>query len=351
MRQVTMRSMALLLAIANPFSARAAVITVVITGTTGEIQIGEGPAFGHKSYQVVPAGDAFTLTYKFNDEKGQQKISATGGGLITQSEIENNAVSSPGAQAVLQIGDSTWEFGASTESRVALKTSAGDKGEQITYRTRSGGNRVSAKIIPAKGGYWPKDGDWRATFTSTSLDGSTASFSADNDRVSAKGSLVPETIAVSGVDMDGQWLRSVTATGSVAHGERTWQLAHPSPQGGYIVEQVSRTIVGSRPDGGAVTPSFVRYWQAWKIPAGSDAPHGGSPEEASDSFLMPEPAGNTGEETIVATARFYEGLTLPPAFAAGNSRHAGGRFSSTIDPALDTGCATLPVENTITLHF
>jgi hypothetical protein len=351
MGRATVRSITLLLAIAFPWATRAATITVVISGTTGEIQIGEGPAFGHKSYQVVSPGDAFTLTYKFNDEKGKQTISATGGGLITQSQIENNSESSPGTQAVLQIGDSTWEFGTSTESKIDLKTSAGDKGEQISYRTRSGGNRISAKIIPAKGGYWPKDGDWRATFTSTSLDGSTASFSADNDRVSAKGSLVPATIAVSGVDMDGQWLRSVAATGSVAHGERTWQLAHASPRGGYIVEQVSRTIVGSKPDGGAVTPSFVRYWQAWKIPAGSDAPQGGSPVEASDSFLMPEPAGSTGEDTVVATARFYEGLTLPPAFAAGNSPHAGGRLSSTIDPTLDTGCATLPVENSITLHF
>ncbi len=144
-----------------------------------------------------------------------------------------------------------WEFGSSTRSQVVLKTSATGKSEQFVFTTQAGSNRISAQIVPGKGGYWPKNGDWRASFTSGPLDGSTASFSADNDRVSAQGSLIPATITVTGVDIDGQWLRYATTAG----GERKWQLAHASPRGGYIVEQVTRTIFGTRADGSPITPS------------------------------------------------------------------------------------------------
>jgi hypothetical protein len=68
-----------------------------------------------------------------------------------------------------------------------------------------------------------------------------------------------------------------------------------------------------------------------------------------DSF--PPPAGSTGEDTVSAVARFYEGLILPPAFAVGNSPYAGERPSSTTDPKLSTSSATLPVTASATLHF
>src|SRR3984885_1604646 len=233
-----MKAAAILLLAALPATARPATIVVTITGTTGEIKIGEGPIFGHSSYQKIPPGDPFVLTYTFDDEKGKQSISGISGDTITQSQIENTALSSPGTNAVLQIGSAVWEFGASTRSQVTLKTSTTDKSEQFVFTTQAGGNRVSAQIVPAKGGYWPKNGDWRASFTSGPLDGSTAFFAADNDRVSASGSLTPSTITVTGVDIDGQWLRNTTTAG----GERKWQLAHASPRGGYVVEQVTRTI-------------------------------------------------------------------------------------------------------------
>ena len=35
-------------------AAKAATITVTITGTTGEIQVGEGPIFEHRSYTLIP---------------------------------------------------------------------------------------------------------------------------------------------------------------------------------------------------------------------------------------------------------------------------------------------------------
>ncbi len=323
-------------------AAGAATVKVTITGTTGEIQVGEGPIFGHKSYTLIPGGDPFVLTYTFDEERGKQNISEVSDGLITQSEIENSALSSPGISATLQIGSALWEFGSPTLSQVILKTSATSRSEQFVFATQAGSNRVSAQIVPGKGGYWPKNGDWRASFTSGPLDGSTASFSADNDRVSAHGSLIPSTIAVTGVDIDGQWLRSITA----ADQGKKWQLAHASPRGGYIVEEVARTIMGTRADGSPITPSSIKYWQAWRVPASSDAP--GDP---TDSFADTALAGCTGDESISAVARFYEGLTLPPAFGIGNSPYASGRLSSTTDPNLSTNDATLPVVTSTKTHF
>jgi hypothetical protein len=323
-------------------TAGAATITVTITGTTGEIRVGEGPIFGHRSYTLIPPGDPFALTYIFDEEKGKQSIPEVSDGLITQSGIENTALSSPGTSATLQIGSAVWEFGASARSQVLLKTSASSKSEQFVFIARAGGNRISAQIVPGKGGYWPKNGDWRANFTSGPLDGSTASFAADNDRVSASGSLTPSTVTVTGVDIDGQWLRNTTMTG----GERKWQLGHASPGGGYIVEQVTRTIMGTKADGSPITPSTVKYWQAWQVPVGADAP-----SDAIDSFPDTALAGGTGEETLSAVARYYEGLILPPAFGAGNSPYAGGRLSSVTDPDLPTNSATLPVATNTTQQF
>jgi hypothetical protein len=333
----------LILVAALPMSALASTITVTITGTTGGIEIGEGPVFGHSSYQHVPPGQPFALTYTFDDEKGKQTIADVAGDLITQSQTEGSDVSSPGASAVLRIGSSMWEFGASVRSQVTLKTAANSKSEQFIYATRSGANRVSCEIMPSKDGYWPRNGDWRASFISTSIDGSTASFSADNDRVSAKGKLVPSAIFVSGVDLDGQWLRSTAADAS---GERKWDLAHASPAGGYIVEQVSRMILGKNPDGSAITPSSVKYWQAWQVPAGAKAP-----ANTVDDFPSPGPAGSTGEDNVTAVARFYEGLVLPPSFAKGKSPYAHGRLSTASDPNLPTVSATLPVATNASLHF
>jgi hypothetical protein len=312
-------------------TAGAATVTVTITGTAGEIHVGEGPIFGHRSYQVIPSGEPFVLTYIFDEDKGKQTISGTYKGLITGSEIENTAMSSPGASANLQIGSDVWEFPSSTRSQVVLKTAEDGKSAEFTF-VSPGGNRVSAKIVPAKGGFWPKNGDWRSSFTTGPLDGSTASFAEDNDRVSAHGVLIPASITVSGVDIDGQWLSAATEAG------KQWQLGHPSPKGGYVVQEVTRTILGEKPDGSAITPSSVTYWQAWQV-----APGQASTGDATPIFPDTSLAGGKGDESIIAVARFYEGLTLPPLFAPGKSPYAGDRLSSTTDPKLSSQNATLPV--------
>jgi hypothetical protein len=330
--------MALFLLAALTRAAGAATVTVTITGTTGEIQVGEGPIFGHKSYQLIPAGDPFVLTYVFDEDKGKQSTSEVKDNLIAQSEIEGVSSSSPGVSATLQIGSAVWEFGPATHAQVMLKTSSSSRSEQLVY-SQSGGNRVSAQIVPGKGSYWPKNGDWRAGFTSSSLEGSNASFSADNGSVSAQGKLNPSTIAVTGVDIDGQWLQYTSSTGG-----RKWKLAHASPRGGVIVAEVTRTIMGTRPDGSPITPSVVRYWQAWQVPAGADAPN-----DAMDTIADTVLSGCKGEENVSMVARFYDGLTLPPSFAQGNSPYA--RLSSTSDPELSTGGATLPVTTSTKLEL
>ena len=116
-----------------PAMAGAATITVTITGTTGEIRVGEGPIFGHRSYTLIPPGDPFALTYTFDEEKGKQSIPEVSDGLITQSGIEGTAPSSPGTSATLQVGSAVWEFGSSARSQIILKTSASSKSEQFVY--------------------------------------------------------------------------------------------------------------------------------------------------------------------------------------------------------------------------
>src|ERR1700735_3415039 len=132
-----MKAAAILLLAALPATARPATIVGTITGTTGEVKIGEGPIFGHSSYQKIAPGDPFVLSYTFDDEKGTQAISGIVGDTITQSGIENTSLSSPGINAVLQIGSAVWEFGASTRSQVTLKTSAGSKSEQFVFTTQA----------------------------------------------------------------------------------------------------------------------------------------------------------------------------------------------------------------------
>ena len=142
------------------------------------------------------------------------------------------------------------------------------------FTTQAGSNRVSAQIVPAKGGYWPK----KATGARVSPPRRSRQhglFSADNDRVSASGSLIPSAITVTGVDLDGQWLNDVMTAAEgpgVPKLERKWQLAHASPKGGYIVEEVTRTILGTKPDGSPIAPSSIKYWQAWQVSSGSNVP-------------------------------------------------------------------------------
>ena len=334
---------AFMLCVALATSALGATITVTITGVTGEVRVGEGPVFGHSSYQKIPLGTPFVLTYSFDDERGSESISSVSGDLITASRIENKEASSPGRNAVLQIGGSLWEFGPAAHAAVTMNTGATGRSAHFVFNTQAGGNRVSAEIVPAKGGYWPKNGDWRASFVATSLDGSTASFSADNDRVSAKGQLTPESVKLTAWISTGSGCRLCLRMGA-RPGPGSW---HTRPlAGGYIIEEVTRDLLGTMHEGSAITPVAVTYWQAWRVAPGARAP-----ENAVDSFPVPTQAQGAGVDKVTTVARFYEGATLPSSFAAGKSPYAGQRLSSLTLPALATDRASLPVVQSVTLSF
>lgn len=337
------------MATAFSMTATASTITVEITGATKGVRVDEGPIFGYSSYKSIPDGTEFTLLYTFDDTKGTESLSALDKGIITRSEIDATASSSPGTNAVLHIGNALWEFGESTKSQVKLDTSTDIRGEEFVFLTPARGNHVSFHIVPGKGSYWPKNGDWRASFSTSLLTGSTGSFSADNDRVSAKGNLIPSTITVTGVNLVGQSLSYKTISGAAdsTAWERQWQLAMVSLKGGYVVQQVTKTISGTKADGSPLPSSSVQYWEAWRVPAGSQIPI-----DAVDKFTTNAPTGATGIDHIDATARFYEGLTLPPSFAVGNYPDAGSTtLSSTKDPRLATEDATLPTVVSAALHF
>ena len=334
-----MRLLALLILLSACFtSATASTVRFAITGTTNGVYVEEGPIFGHSSYEHIPDGTPFTLIYTFDDNRGKEKILAASDGVITESQIEDTGLVAPGTNAILQIGNASWEFGASTSSSAKLNTLTGKKRYELTFTTPARGNRVSAVIQPTKAGFWPANADWRASFMATSLVDCTGEFSADNGRVSARGHLVPSTLTVSGVDLGEQWLRYTTIAGNqnTASWKRQWHLAHPSPKGGYIVQEVTRTMTGAQSAGSAITSAKVRYWEAWRVP-----PRSANSPEAVDNFETSRTG--SGIDTISATARFYEDLNLPTGFALGQSPYAGSILSSNSDPNLGTSHATLPV--------
>jgi hypothetical protein len=114
-----------------------------------------------------------------------------------------------------------------------------------------------------------------------------------------------------------------------------WLLNPASTVGGWIVQEISGTIV----QGGDAKD--ILYWEAWEVAAGSSTiklpprPQSwGDPPLTDDTFHV-EHKPPTGSATIKASARFYEGLTLPPSFTLNNSTtFAGGGYSTTEDPHL-----------------
>lgn len=326
-------------------TARASTVQILITGSTSGAAVDDGPILGYKSYEKIPDGTPFTLIYTFDDARGKEKISGTKEHIITESCIETFASEAPGTNATLRIGAATWEFGLSTRSEARLSTSPDQKSYMFAFATPGRDNRVSTIIRPSESGYWPVHADWRASFSATSLAGSTGSFSADNGRVSAKGDLLPTTITVNGINLAEQWLRLPTAADSGRTAAQQWRLAHPSPRGGYIVQRATRTMTRSEDASSPISSTSLTYWVAWKVPAGANMPL-----NSSDHPSEAVPERKISSDVIHAETRFYEGLALPPDFAVGGSPYAGANLSSKIDPHLPTTHATLPVATDATLR-
>jgi hypothetical protein len=108
-----------------------------------------------------------------------------------------------------------------------------------------------------------------------------------------------------------------------------WGLTHNSKAGGWIVQHIQSYVP-------SLNEAFD-YWEAWRVPAKSrfTVLHGDVPYD--DMF-----SGPSGTH-VAASARFYEGLTLPDSFTPFNRSTAAGWLpATTVNPLLPTGKATPP---------
>ena len=113
--------------------------------------VGEGPIFGHRSYQLIPPGDPFVLTYTFDEEKGKQTISGINGETDYPIGDRKHCPLFSGDQrdsADRQRGVGVWAVHPFASHAEDLRK---QQERAVRFHTQSGGNRVSAQIVPGKG--------------------------------------------------------------------------------------------------------------------------------------------------------------------------------------------------------
>lgn len=133
--------------------------------------------------------------------------------------------------------------------------------------------------------------------------------------------------------LQNQQLKFKTVSGGQgATWEIQWSLTHDTKIGGWIVQHFVADFAGA---------GHYEYWEAWPVPANSHVPsiHGidASGASYSDAF-----AGGAGSHAH-ASARFYEGLTLPSSFKVQPAGFPAGILrATTTNPNLPTQNATAP---------
>jgi hypothetical protein len=120
-----------------------------------------------------------------------------------------------------------------------------------------------------------------------------------------------------------------------------WHLSEKSKKGGQIVQEITTTDKSGN--------QTSQYWEAWPVNKGSQntAYIDDKRYTGYDDTSEHNPAGTT----VKATARYYDGLTLPDSFLpgrAGGYPGSGDLKSTTTDPHLSTTNATDPVDRTWT---
>jgi len=346
-RAITVFWSACLVAILMP-GLHAAVVRVTIRGTVDKLDISDGPVFGFRSKEPLPSDLPFALTYTFDDQKGETTLELGDTGRLVGSGQHGLQSASPGVSAVLRVGNAVWEFGDSTTAEVTIRATDAESSLKIRYGTANRDNWVSSSITPDPAASWTLSGDWRQSFYADRLKSQPSPFSIDNGTVSARGTLIPSTLRVDGIDLRGQVL-DARASGEQPPGwpAREWRLSIASPRGGYIVEQVTQTAIGSIASNSApIAPLTITYWVAWSV-----APGATMSTPPAENYVNAYPPGSTGKLTVKTSARFYEGLTLPQGFRAGAVKFAAAGLSSESDPDLDTEHATLPVTLITTFSF
>ena len=132
---------------------------------------------------------------------------------------------------------------------------------------------------------------------------------------------------------------------NLAYWKIKWQLSNLSPNGGYIVQEVSGNIQFK--DNGQTKNIPYHYWEAWKVNAGSKTC------SCFDQFVLNPHSDNTatGTDTLTAKARFYEGLRLPSSFVPSGNPYSGTLPSTNTNPNLPTTNATPPVVRSWSVNF
>ena len=339
-----MRIVPVLLVVAGLVSTgHGSTIKITITGSVSNIHISEGPVFGYRSRQHIPDDISFILTYVFDDERGETKVRTANDGGVLESGQSGISSRSPGIEAVLQIGNSGWDFGESVDSEVDLATGKDAKSYSFRFFTANRENWITSTIYLAATNL-KQIGDWRQSFAATVIASSTCQFSVDNGTVSATGSLTPKQMTVEGVELYGQALSFNTVAGgkNASLWVRQWRLVKPSAMGGCVVESVTVTVTGTTPPNGApITPYSTTYLKAWRIAPGTMIAI-----PPTDEFMNTYPRGSSGTMVIFATARFYEGVSIPPDLMNNTALSRQSDVS-----ALPTNRATLPITVTTTIQF
>jgi RHS repeat-associated protein len=110
-----------------------------------------------------------------------------------------------------------------------------------------------------------------------------------------------------------------------------WNLSEPSPQGGWVVQEVDVT---------AANGQQVSYWEAWQVAPNSTVTTQAA-QEISGGF---EPVDDTFDSPdnvkLHTSARFYEGLCLPKDFVSGVNPYAQALPATFNNPHLSTAGAT-----------
>jgi RHS repeat-associated protein len=133
--------------------------------------------------------------------------------------------------------------------------------------------------------------------------------------------------------------------GGAVNWEIQWKLSQNSPGGGYIVQDV--LVVAARFDA-AGNPTFnvdLRFWEAWRVEPGSDrTSSANSGFRYDDTFIFTGSRAASGSTSWTTSARFYEGLELPPSFVRLGVKEAGVLPATKINPNLPLTDATPPVD-------
>lgn len=106
-----------------------------------------------------------------------------------------------------------------------------------------------------------------------------------------------------------------------------WRLSQPSQSGGFIVQEITRTLASGA--------NYMHYWEAWEVKANKSVTIYYASFGRDDMFR-----GGPSGSFVFAQARFYEGLSLPSSFVPYSVPAAGILPATFINPNLPINNAT-----------